>query len=146
VGGGDLEAEGRPAVQQPAHDGNEQGLAQVIAHRDTQRRHRPARHFRQASEDRLRLLVEVEERGQRGLSRRGQADAAPGALEQLDAEVRLDAADLLADRGGRAMVQARGGSYGSTSRHREEAQERGEEAGVDHLGEITRRVRIFHCT
>jgi hypothetical protein len=83
-------------------------------------------------EERLGLGAELQDAGQRGLARRGEPDAAACALEERHAQVPLELADLLADRGGGAMVQPRRRSHRAAARDRQQAQQGGEERGVDH--------------
>jgi len=88
-------------------------------------------------EERLGLGAELEDAGERRLAGRGEPHAAAGPLEQLDVQVALELADLLADRGGGTVVQAGRRPHRPAARDGQQAQQGGEEGRVDHSGQLT---------
>ena len=132
MGGGDLEAQRHPLFQEVAQYRHQQGLPEVVTYRDAQSRGRAAGQLGQVGEERLRLGAELQDAGQGGLARRGEPDAAARPLEEGHAQMALELADLLADRGGGAMVQPRRRPHRAAARDGEEAQQGGEERRVDH--------------
>lgn len=132
VGGGDLEAQRHPLVQEVAEHRHQQGSAEIVADRDAQGCGRAAGQLAEVGEERLRLGAELQDAGQGCLARRGETDAAAGALEEGHAQVALELADLLADRGGGAMVQPGRRADRAAARDGEQGQEGREEGGIDH--------------
>ena len=146
VGGDDLEAHRRLLVEQVAQHRGQQPLAEVVAGRHPQRGGGAAGQLGELAEGGLGRAPQLAHDGQRRLAGGGEAHAAPGALEELDAEVRLQPPDLLADRGGGDVPLARGRAHGARARHREQGLQRGEEGGVDHEAQLNISPRTFHWT
>ncbi len=132
MGGGDLEAQAGLLVDQLVEHRDQQGPAQVVADRDSQGGGWAAGQLGELGEEGLGLGAELEDSGQRRLAGRGQAHAPARPLEKLHVQVALELADLLADRGGGAVVQARRRADRPAARDGQQAQEGGEERRVYH--------------
>src|SRR5206468_12487827 len=101
---------------------------------------------RELAEGGLRSAPQLADYGQRRLAGGGEAHPAACALEELDAEVRLEPPDLLAHCGGSDVALAGRRRHRARARHGEQGLQRGEEGGVDHEAELTIRCRTFHWT
>ena len=132
VRGGDLEAQARLLLPHLAQHRHQERAPEVVADRHPQGRGRPPGELAEVGEEGLGLGAELQDAGQRGLARRGEAHSAAGALQQAHAQVPLQLADLLADRGGGAVLQARRRAHRAAARDGEQAQQGRQEAGVDH--------------
>jgi hypothetical protein len=146
VRGDDLEAHGRLLVEQVVKHGDEQPLAEIVAHRHPQRDGGAPGQCRELAKSGLGLVPQLAHYGQRRLAGGGEAHAAARALEELDAEVGLEPPDLLAHRGGGDVALARRRRHRARARHGEQGLQGGEERGVDHEAELTIRCRTFHWT
>ena len=113
-----------------ANDRQKQPLAQVVAGGDAQRGDRIAGEPGEKAEERLGFVEEAVDGDEGRFSGRAQADAAPFALEKLDAEVLFDAPQLLAHGGGRLVQLPRGRAHRAGARHHEHVLQRGD-AGSD---------------
>ena len=141
-----LEAHRRLLVEQVAQHRGEQPLAEIVAHRHPERDGGAAGQLGELSEGGLGPAPELAHHGQRRLASSGETHPTPGALEELDAEVRLEPPDLLAHRGRRHVPLARRRAHRARARDGEQGLQRGEEGGVDHEAELTIRCRTFHWT
>jgi len=146
VRGDDLEAHRRLLVEEVTQHGGEQPLAEIVAHRHAEGDGGTAGKLRKLAEGGLGPAPQLAHDGQRGLARRGEAHAAPGTLEEPEAEVRLEPAHLLAHRRGGNVPLPRRCRHRARARHREQRLKRGKEGGVDHKAELTIRSKTFHWT
>ena len=126
--------------------GREQPLAEVVAGRHPQRGGGTAGQLGELAERGLRPAPQLAHDRQRRLAGRGQPHAPAGALEQLDVEVRLEAADLLAHRRGRDVALAGGRPHRARAGHRQQRLQRGEQGGVDHEAKLNIQATTYHWT
>ena len=146
VRGDDLKADRRFLVEQVAKHWRQQAFAEIVARRHAKRAGGTAAERRKLAERGFGPGPQLAHDGKRGLARRRETDAAAGALEELDAEMRLEAPDLLAHRRRADVTLARRRPDRARARHRDQRFECRKQGGVDHEEELNIRRTTFHWT